>query len=558
MTIMLRTILSKCLAGAALAVLGTTAVQAADDNFEKDVGLSINLGLGWLDSSGAFNNPSSAGDAAGLTLLALLEKRAGDPPDGPPLGYAGASEADKARMRRVIRYIINQVNAQGASFYSYRDGGYMMAVSLYMRTGGVDKDDGPTTELDGAPLTLIETLNKVFDRTIANQRKGLAGGDGNNGYWCYVNNGCLDASTTQLTLSGLAGARAIYSAGGFAPDADRAGQLDAATLLSRKAYAANGTTGGGSCAASAGEKGHGYNVGNTNSLQQTASGIWAQLLGGADVNDPNVQSYLRWVYNRFRYSDISGNDWSGSSTWYYLWTATKAWEFIENSGVTPNAGNLMPSDLGSLPAASAPACAGRQVNRDVSALPRIALFGANGPGYYDEEKDWYPDYAYTIMQHQCATGQYACNSAPGRWNDYSRQAYALLVLQRSVGGGCIDSDGDGVCDDIDNCVSTPNPGQEDRDRDGVGDACDNCPDVSNPGQEDSNKNGIGDACEVGKCDLDSDGDIDSNDIRAITKLRGKKVPPAPAAADYDNNKYINVNDARGCTLICTRPKCATR
>jgi len=40
-------------------------------------------------------------------------------------------------------------------------------------------------------------------------------------------------------------------------------------------------------------------------------------------------------------------------------------------------------------------------------------------------------------------------------------------------------------------------------------------------------------------------------------LRGKTVPPAPVEADIDNNKRINVNDARGCTLKCTRPKCAT-
>ena len=120
-----------------------------------------------------------------------------------------------------------------------------------------------------------------------------------------------------------------------------------------------------------------------------------------------------------------------------------------------------------------------------------------------------------------------------------------------------DPDADGRGGACDNCPNTANPTQVDTDGDSLGDACDNCPDVPNPGQEDSNKNGVGDACEVAKCDLDSDGDIDSNDIRAITRLRGKKVPPAPAAADYDNNKYINVNDARGCTLICTRTKCAT-
>jgi predicted extracellular nuclease len=86
----------------------------------------------------------------------------------------------------------------------------------------------------------------------------------------------------------------------------------------------------------------------------------------------------------------------------------------------------------------------------------------------------------------------------------------------NCGGAPLDSDGDGIADDVDNCPYTYNPGQEDGDGDGIGDACDscpadpgddvdgdgvcgdvdNCPYVPNPGQEDSDGDGIGDACEI--------------------------------------------------------------
>ena len=561
-----------------IAAIGVLAIAAGTAHavtpFEQDVTTSIDDGIAWLDSTGAFNNPSSAGDAVGLTTLALLEKRASGDPDDPPQGYSGASAADQARLRRTVRYMINQINAQGAGFYAYRDGAYMMALSLYMRTGGPDKDSAAgSPELDGAPLTLVEAMNRVVDRTLANQRVGIADGAApypdNNGYWCYTNNGCRDSSTTQLVVAGLSAALGLYSDPAFLDNA-RFSAVQAAAARSRQAYARNGVSGP-VCGNLPGEKGHGYNTGNQNSIQQTASGTWIQLVGGATVNDPDVQAYLRWLYNRYRHTLDNGllASW-GASHWYYMWSFSKALEFITKSGVSPNPGNIGPADIGTLPAANAPACANRQEHRDPAVDIRVPRFGAGGAGHYSEEpKRVYYDLSYNILAWQCANGAYQCNAeagtnvpgVPGAWNNYSRQAYALLILQRSTGGGCIDSDGDGICDDVDNCPTTPNPNQEDADGDGVGDACDNCPQVPNPDQADSDQDGIGDACEqapIPRCDVDGDGDIDKIDLSTISRARNKPADGPDDPRDSDGSGTITPNDVKTCIPQCTRPNCATQ
>ena len=76
-----RAIRKSCLGAVACATLLLAAGSAqAVTPFETDVTTSINDGISWLDTTGAFNNPSSAGDAVGLTTLALLEKRASGNP----------------------------------------------------------------------------------------------------------------------------------------------------------------------------------------------------------------------------------------------------------------------------------------------------------------------------------------------------------------------------------------------------------------------------------------------------------------------------------------------
>jgi len=82
----------------------------------------------------------------------------------------------------------------------------------------------------------------------------------------------------------------------------------------------------------------------------------------------------------------------------------------------------------------------------------------------------------------------------------------------------LDTDGDGITDNVDNCPYIPNSEQEDNDGDGVGNVCDNCWEVSNPDQLDSDSScygppyfvdpACGDACIV----IDSDGDGVPDDV----------------------------------------------
>ena len=93
-------------------------------------------------------------------------------------------------------------------------------------------------------------------------------------------------------------------------------------------------------------------------------------------------------------------------------------------------------------------------------------------------------------------------------------------VQNEGGNIVVDTDEDGISDDMDNCSLSYNPQQEDLDGDKIGDACDedidgdgifnnqdNCIFTMNPDQIDADSNGIGDQCEPL---ADSDGDQVNN------------------------------------------------
>ena len=489
---------------AGLCILLVWAGGAVAQPFSEDVDRAVDRGLAWLVANGAFQDPSLAGDAAGVAALAMLERREGEA-FAPAVGYDGASDEDRGRLDQIFGHILRQALAE--DFYAYRDGVDLMALSVYLRTGGARR------------LDAVAAVNVVVDRVVENQ--------GEHGYWTGSNGATRDSSATQLVMAGLGAARAVYGDPEFA-DADRLATLDAATALARAAYAANGLAGG----LDERERGHGYQQGNLPSLQQTASGLWCQVIGGADLNDDGVQAYLRWLYHRYNYGSIEAADGSHrTSLLYYLWASTRAYTFLDASRVVAAPGNLPPSALGTLPADAAPAYATRSLHRVPEDDPRPPAFGVEGAGFYAEtEPGWYYDHAYSLLAIQDGGGRFV--PPGGVWNDFAGQAYALLVLERSVGGGCVDHDGDHACLGFDNCPEVANPDQADRDEDGYGDACDGCPEVADD-QRDGDLDGAGDACDV--CLDLADDQADGDEDGVGDACDNCPAQPNPEQGDRDEN-----------------------
>ncbi len=105
-----------------------------------------------------------------------------------------------------------------------------------------------------------------------------------------------------------------------------------------------------------------------------------------------------------------------------------------------------------------------------------------------------------------------------------------------VGPG-LDGDGDGVCEQLDTCPWMPNPDQADGDGDAVGDVCDNCPLAPNPSQADADFDGFGDACDFCADGNDSDGDgtCDSRDNCPATLNPGQEDADADGVGDACDN-----------------------
>ncbi len=294
----------------------------------------------------------------------------------------------------------------------------------------------------GANKTVSQTIEAgVAGLKSVQGQGGDAGGPCQAGGWCYYDPSCGDMSCSQFSIAGLSAAANVL------PGADNT--LHLAERFITKAKNADG--------------GHRYRCesGGSSTHSMSASGLWSYRLAGLAVHEPNVQRVLQWFQNNwaFQPGSVSGY------YYYFFWAIAKGLE-VSAKPLNAQPGLIYSDDIGG--------------TRDPAA-----------DGFPEEAPGWYYDLAYTLVNSQNANGSWT--------GSHHENAFACLVLERSLGGVCIDLDEDAVCDMVDNCPMLNNAGQEDRDGDGVGDACDNCVDIWNPDQRDTDGDGTGDTCDPYTC-----------------------------------------------------------
>ena len=437
-------------------VLVTASMAAAQITpFGIRVNESIERGLDWVRAR-QDPNTGRVGSATGLAMLALMDRPESVDREARARGYRGLDLADRNRVRAGMRACIDTESGFVNGACGYATGTCLMAMARYLVTGGED-DVGALIPL---PQALVNG--------VANLRGRQGNGGSNRGGWSYCapeNDG--DLSVTQFAMAGLSAASTVL------PDADDR-LARATTFLDNTSTADGGHTYRGTV------PGRGRGISS-----MSATGVWGYRLAGLPTGDDRVQRAMGWLRDNYHYDNthFTAHD---TSYYYYAWALSKALEVTVDDG----SGEFLFADgVGGV--------------RDSAA-----------DGYPEEPVGWYYDFAWFLTERQNEDGSW-CDAdtqgvRPKCWRYESATIFAILTLERSLGGVCFfDDDVDGICEAEDNCPEHPNPDQADSDGDGLGDACDPCVDDPNvacqcaPDDDGDPCNGLDDDC---------DGDVDEDPL----------------------------------------------
>lgn len=120
----------------------------------------------------------------------------------------------------------------------------------------------------------------------------------------------------------------------------------------------------------------------------------------------------------------------------------------------------------------------------------------------------------------------------------------IIACFFAVSAEALDSDGDGLNNNQDNCDDHYNPAQADGDNDEVGNVCDNCSIDPNSGQVDSDDDGYGNICDA---DLTNDGIVGVPDFQVLVdclNLPGQAAGNECRIADLNADHRVDDIDLR--------------
>merc|ERR1712013_691641 len=154
----------------------------------------------------------------------------------------------------------------------------------------------------------------------------------------------------------------------------------------------------------------------------------------------------------------------------------------------------------------------------------------------DRDLDGWPDYDLPCQDEKCRMDN--CVDTPNSGQEDGDGD--------GIGDACDDdADNDGIPNTPDNCPLVANPDQFDTDPNGEdmrGDACDNCPYLPNLDQEDTDRDGLGDECDP---DKDNDGILNEKGNCPLTPNIDQKDTDGDGLGDACDNCPKNRNPDQG-------------